>query len=252
MIKYLIHELDACKDTECRIVYLHSIGNARIITKYGVLHVLKKYAINSGKRESVAAMKAMRDCIALEFRSLATEVDGGGNVTISANYERQIVRLRQLLLRVVYDSSLETTSRLIAAELLATYIDKHGDITYELVQHLETFPSELATMIWKRAVQIVRSRTAVATGSRYTDWNLHSKILSGSSASFRYVMGGTGYANASYGVLLELIKGKLPKESSFKVDLSSGPLTQDVINVGLFARGLQSFAGERGGKSSIY
>lgn len=235
----MINELESCKDVECRTVYLHAIGNARIVTKFGVLHVLKKYALNSGKRESAAAMKAMRDCIEFEFNSLA---NGGINETMASTNERQLIRLRQLLIRIVYDSNLETTSRLIAAELLANYVDKHGDITYELVQHLETFPSELATMIWKRAVQSVRQRTP-KSGSKYTDWHMHSKILSGSSASFRYVMGGTGYANASYGVLLEMLKGKLPKESSFKIDVSAGPVKQDIFNVGLFARGLQSFAG---------
>ena len=80
--------------------------------------------------------------------------------------------------------------------------------------------------------------------SRAGDWQLHSTALSGSSASFKYVMGGTGYCNASYGVFLELLKGKLPKETNFNVDISSGAVVQDIINVGLFARGLQSFAGK--------
>jgi len=56
-------------------------------------------------------------------------------------------------------------------------------------------------------------------------------------------MGGTAHCNASYGVFLELLKGKLPKETNFNVELGSHQVVQDIVNVGLFARGLKSFAG---------
>ena len=239
--------MDSCKDSDCRVVYLHALGNTRILTKQGIMHVFKKYAtMSANKRESVAAMKALRDC--LEFMHIS-----GSSAELS---DKLIVRLRQMLIRIVYDSTLETTSRLIAAELLAKFIDQNGKIIFELVQNLETFPSELATMIWKRAVLNARSSKNKFTESssnldvstkspkQASDWHLHSKVLSGSSASFKYVMGGTGNANASYGVFLELLKAKLPKETSFNVELNNGDVVQDLINVGLFAKGLQSFAGK--------
>lgn len=235
-VKYLIQQLDGCKETDCRVVYLHALGNARILSKFGVVNVLKKWALSSGKRESVAAMKALRDTMDYIASAPAEE---------TAYSEKMKTRLRQLLLRVVYDATFETTSRLIAAELVAKYVDESGLIIGELVQHLDTFPPELATMIWKRAVG---SRPTARDG----DWQLQSKALSGSSASFKYVMGGTGHCNASYGVFLELLKGKLPKETNFNVEIGNGDLVQDVVNVGLFARGLQSFAGTFQGLLCIF
>ncbi len=51
--------------------------------------------------------------------------------------------------------------------------------------------------------------------------------------------------NASYQILMELLnKGKLLKESAFDVELSSpNGYSQHLLTVGMFARGLQSFAG---------
>ena len=224
--------MDVSKDTDARVAYLHALGNARILTKQGILHVFKKYAINSGKRESVEAMKALRDCIEYTFNSGSNDLS-----------DKLLTRLRQMFVRIVYDSTLETTTRIIAAELLANYIDNDGQITLKLIQNIETFPVEMATMIWKRTVANLRKHKNNL--SQLSNWNLHSKVLSGSSASFKYAMGGTSSCNASYGVFLELLKGKLPKETNFYVDIGSGSIVHDVINVGLFARGLQSFAGKK-------
>lgn len=224
--------MDVSKDTDARVAYLHALGNARILTKQGILHVFKKYATNSGKRESVEAMKALRDCIEYTFNSGSNDLS-----------DKLLTRLRQMFVRIVYDSTLETTTRIIAAELLANYIDNDGQITLKLIQNIETFPVEMATMIWKRTVTNLRKHKNNL--SQLSNWNLHSKVLSGSSASFKYAMGGTSSCNASYGVFLELLKGKLPKETNFYVDIGSGSIVHDVINVGLFARGLQSFAGKK-------
>lgn len=224
--------MDACKDQECRVIYLNAIGNARIISKHGIIGTLKRYALKSGKRESIAAMKAMKDCI--QFEALTNNL---------LSNEKLIIRLRQLLIRILYDSNLETTSRLIAAELLANYIDVNGHVTFELIQHLENFPTELALMIWKRAVVNVLNRNDSSI-QHSKNWHLQSKILTGESLSFTYLLGSNGYANASYGVILEVFKGRLPKETSFNVDISRNGMLQDIINIGLFARGLQSVAGE--------
>lgn len=187
-------------------------------------------------------MKALRDCIHYSL-----------GVAGERPSEKMNTRLRQLLLRILYDSSLETTSRLIAAELLTSYLDEDGRIALQLVRHLHSFPTELATIIWKRAIldssgglKSNGAGGALRSEPRATDWQMHSKSLSGSSASFKHVMGGTGSCNASYGVFLELLKGKLPKETNFNVEIGSdGGLLQEIVGVGLFAKGLQSFAGKQ-------
>lgn len=234
VIKYLLTELDQCKSSDCRVVYLHALGNARMISKHGVFMALRKQAIDSGKRESVAALKSMKLCLDEEFSSTDLE----SNIKFMS-------RLTNTLIRIVYDSSLDTTSRLIASELLSTHFDGDGEILLKLMQHLDRFPVELATMIWKRAVEAVHDKiVSNSTLARvYNDWNLHAKVLSGSSASFKYVMGGTRAANLSYGVDLEMLKGTLPKETLFKFDIDTEDSTQEVISVGMFAGGLSSLAG---------
>jgi len=101
--------------------------------------------------------------------------------------------------------------------------------------------NELATIIWNRAFS-----SAPTITSAHNNWHLHSTTLNGSSAAFRRVMGGTKSMNASYQILMELLnKGKLLKESAFDVELSSNGYSQHLLTVGMFARGLQSFAGKQ-------
>lgn len=51
--------------------------------------------------------------------------------------------------------------------------------------------------------------------------------------------------NASYQIVMEMLnKGRLLKESAFDVELSSpNGYLQHLLSVGMFARGVQSFAG---------
>lgn len=233
----MISELDHCKDTDCRIVYLLALGNARILSRYGAFQALRKHAIQTGAREQVAALKALRATLEREWPRKATD-------TKFAN------RVQHLLIRVLYDSSIESTARLIAAEILANIVDVDGQMIAKLVEHLHRFPAELATMIWKRAVTVVASRAKgvehLSRVKTYKDWSARAKVLNGSSDAFAYVMGETTDVEARYGVMLELLKGKLPKETAFNVQLApktADSVGQEVINVGLFARGLSSFAG---------
>ena len=119
VIKHLIQELDSCKETDCRVVLLHAIGNTGIL-KEGVYPAIKKYTL-SGKRESIAAMKALRECL-----------------QVSGTDDKLNSRLRHLLLRVVYDTEQDSTSRLIAAELISKYLNDEKT-TLELVKHLPSF-----------------------------------------------------------------------------------------------------------------
>ena len=103
----------------------------------------------------------------------------------------------------------------------------------------------MATMIWNRAIS-----SGPSISDAHLNWHLHSTTLNGSSAAFKRAMGGTQTATASYQVVMELLnKGKLLKESAFDVELSSpNGYNQHLLTVGMFARGLESFAGQ----SSLY
>lgn len=227
ILKHLTNELDSCEETECRVVLLHAIGNSGVV-KHGVYQSIKKYAL-SGKRESIAAMKALKECL-----------------EVSGSDDKLNIRLRHLLLRVVYDHERETTSRLIAAELISKYLNDEKT-TRELIKHLPSFGNnELATIIWNRALASNPTITYP-----HNNWFLHSTTFNGSSAAFKRTMGGTKTMNASYHMFMELLnKGKLLKESSFDVELSSPEgYSQHLLTVEIFARGLQSFAGDSDGSS---
>lgn len=63
-------------------------------------------------------------------------------------------------------------------------------------------------------------------------------------------LGGTNTMNATYGVAMELLSGKLLKESSFDFYLGDQKNQQHILSVGLFARGLSSFAGSSDGSEA--
>jgi hypothetical protein len=66
-------------------------------------------------------MKALRECL-----------------QVSETNDKLMTRLRHLLLRVVYDHEQETTSRLIAAELISKYLNDEKTAR-ELIKHLPSF-----------------------------------------------------------------------------------------------------------------
>lgn len=115
----MIHELDSCKESDCKIVLLHAIGNAGLI-RDGVYQTIKKYTLGE-KRESIAAMKALRECLS--------------NFDLE---DKAKPRVRTLLLRVLYDNDQDTSSRLIAAELISKYLNDEKT-TQELIKHLPSF-----------------------------------------------------------------------------------------------------------------
>lgn len=224
-MKHIIKEGEACQDDDCRVVALHAIGNAGSL-QHGVYQTLKKYTLSGKARESIAAMKALRECV-----QRSGQLD-----------EKSHKRLRHLLLRVVYDQGQDTTSRLIASEVITRHLgDKSA--AEELVRNLPNFGNnELATIIWTRALS-----DAGSTTSAHNNWHLHSTTFNGSSAAYKRIMGGTKTMNASYQIIMELLnKGKLLKESAFDVELSSPDgVSQHLLSVGMFARGLSSFAGNK-------
>lgn len=99
-------ELISCQEDECRIAMMHALGNTGDLKSS--IDILEKYALDpKGKRESIAAMKAIKECLEQESGNL--------NQTL-------ITRLRNLSLMIVYDNKHETTSRIIATEIIAKHL----------------------------------------------------------------------------------------------------------------------------------
>lgn len=98
-------ELSSCEEDECRIALMHALGNTGNLS--GSIDILETYALDTkGRRESIAAMKAIKECL---------EESDNLNQTL-------ITRLRNLSLMIVYDNKHETTSRIIATEIIAKHL----------------------------------------------------------------------------------------------------------------------------------
>lgn len=139
VIKTMTSELRACEDTECTVAVLHALGNAANLRF--TLNTLEKTALDFlNKREAIAAMKAIRD--SLESDVLRAQLDSS-----------HIIRLRALAVKVAFDGKQETTSRIIAAEIIAKYLnDEH--LAGHLVSALASFKNnEMATLMWKKALK---------------------------------------------------------------------------------------------------
>lgn len=224
----LLKELKSCDgdDTECRIVVLQAIGNVgRLSDKQ--FAALRDQVLNSSRRVSIAAMKVLRDLLQHQPKD-------------KPKSELFYLQLKKLLLRVVYDSSHETTTRVLASEIMVRFVP-NSLVSVELLHHLPSFNNtELATMIYSR-MQSLRPDTL----AKHNDnWYWQSCIVHGKSASFVKTLAKTDSLTASYGVNVELMNSvKVLKESSFDVFLDTQKRTQDLFSLGVFARGLSSFMG---------
>jgi len=110
VVQLIVKELKSCpqENVDCKLALLHSLGNSGNLIDS--LSVLEEYALDvKGKRESIAAMKAVRECL---------EDPSNQPLTNSS----LIQRLRILSLKIVYDSNHESTSRIIAAEIIAKHL----------------------------------------------------------------------------------------------------------------------------------
>lgn len=233
----LLKEMKYCpeSDTDCRIVILQAIGNVGLLGD-SEFDVIEEQAFSSGRRESISAMKILRDLLSHQPKS-------------KQNSQTFYDRLKALLMHIVYDNTKETTARVLAAELIVRFIP-NSLASEELLNHLPSFGNnELATMIYSR-MQSLMPADSVASKHR-DNWYWKSCIINGTSASFVRTMAKTESLNASYGVNVELLnKKKLLKESSFDVFLDTKERTQDLFSLGIFARGLSGFAGSDGDESS--
>lgn len=219
----LLKELSSCsaKDTDCRIVAMQAIGN---VGQLGVeqFQALRDQVLEFGRRESNTAMKILLDL--LHNRPKDKPLD----MTFETN-------LREFLRRLVYDDSQETTSRVLAAEIIVRFVPNSINID-EMLQNLPLFKNaELATMIYSR-IKSLRPESI----NKQHDWYWKSCIINGTSQSFVKTMARTDSLNATYGVNLELLNNvKVLRESSFDVLLDTKERTQDLFSLGIFARGFE-------------
>lgn len=225
-IKAMKSGLKECDgDSDCAVARIHALGNAACLEH--TINVLEKNALDiTLRRESVAAMKAIRDSIEIEMKHLGAKI---------------IQRLRLLVAKVAFESKQESTSRIIASEIITNYLDD-GHLSQHLVSSMKNFNNnEMTTMIWNRALKQANQGNSQA---ELNNWHMHSNFLNGSSAYFSRTMTGTESVNATYAVNIELMsKGKLLKESAFDFALGNENKTESIVSVGLFARGMSSFAG---------
>ncbi|RWS08553.1 hypothetical protein B4U79_03836 [Dinothrombium tinctorium] len=224
VLKHLISELRSCVDSDCRVSLLYAIGNAGNLKLS--LNTLEKYSLNlKEKRESVAAIRALKECL---------------NYNKSMD-NKLINKVKSIAAKVVFDAKHETTSRIIASEIIAHYLNDDILINSLLfdVANFDNF--EMTTMIWTKALKALRKEKPVTVNN----WLLHSTIFNGTSSSFKRAMGETKTMNVTYGITMELLnRGKLLKESSFDVEIQGHKSkSQHLLSVNLFARGLESFAG---------
>lgn len=229
--KLLLDELKACDhtDTDCRIVVLQAIGNVGNLSNDQFV-ALREQVLDSGRRESISAMKVLRDLL----QNLAKDKP------LSQEF---YTNLRDLLFRVVYDNTQETTARVLAAEMIVRFLPS-SLASEQLLLHLPSFGNnELATMIYSR----MQSLRPDSLAKHHENWYWKSCIINGTSTSFVRTMAKTNSLNASYGVNVELLdKGKVLKESSFDVFLDTKQRTQDLFSLGIFARGMSLFSGGGG------
>lgn len=226
----LIEELETCQSglegTDCRIVVLQAIGNLGILHQ-SQFEVLRDHVLYSGGRESISSMKVLRDLLQnCKGKHLSLSFFSG---------------LKELLIRIVYDKTHETTSRILAAEMIVRFLPD-SLASEQVLLHLPLFGNnELATMIYLRMSSL--NPQALRT-TQQENWYWYSSIINGTSASFIRTMAKTDSLNASYGVNVELLNnGKMLKESSFDLFLDTSDKIQDLFSLGIFARGLSSFAG---------
>lgn len=226
--KLLLEELKSChkSETDCRIVVLQAIGNVGHLGQ-NQFEAIREQVLISGRRESISAMRVLRDLLQNQAKDRPLSQDFYTN-------------LKDLMMRIVYDNSRETTARVLAAEIIVRFVPNSLAST-QLLHHLPSFGNtELATMIYSR-MQSLRPDTIE---KHHENWFWKSCIINGTSTSFVRTMAKTDSLNASYGVNVELLnKGKMPKESSFDVFLDTEKRTQDLFSLGIFTRGLSSLGG---------
>lgn len=246
LIKLIQKEIINNDDPESVASLLVALGNAANL-KHSY-DLIQPYAFDTKNgRESIFALRAIQD----SFKFLSAKCQRLIKITSLTKDESECIskligeslylRIKKEISQIVWDERHESTSRIIATEIIAEYF-QDDILVNSILRDVEKFGNfEMTTLMWNRAL---RERRSVE--NTHKNWLIHSKLFNGSSASFRKQLAGTSNMNAYYGISMELLtRGKLLKESSFDFDLHanrSKPL--HVVSVGLLARGLGSIAGD--------
>lgn len=250
-ITLIREQLEKCEDSDCTISLMIALGNAANL-RHGY-DILEKFAINvKNKRESIFALRAFQD--GLKFLSercrqqqskqleLSNEIQSDSYDCMMEILGKSLFdRMKAMIAQIIWEEKHDSTSRIIATEIVTLYLNDHTLVNslWKDVENFENF--EMTTLMYNRAL---RERRSTHNASN-ANWNIHSKLFNGSSASFKEHLLGTDTMNASYGITMELLtRGKLLKESSFDFEMhgkNSKPF--HVLTVGLLATGLGSIAG---------
>ena len=239
-------ELNSCTESDCQVALLHAFGSGANL-QLG-FNALEKFALNlKAKKESVTALKSIVAGLKFIYEK-CHQSDKDVHACIKTSLgEKLTYRLRKMAAQIIWEAKQETTSRILATEIVVTYLN--DDITtYSLLQDIQNFDNfEMTTMMWSKALK--NKKPVYDTTSVFNNWLVHSKTLNGTSAHFTNLLGGTRTMNVSYGLTLEMLKqNKLLKESSFDFEIKDeDSLPQHVLSVALLARGLGSFAGDDSG-----
>lgn len=237
----LSKELNYCQDsswsTDCRVVMLLAMGNVGYLDE-AQFQAIQVQILGDGRRESIAAIRTLKDLLSHRAKS---------NPFSDKFYKS----LNDLMLRVVYDNTKETTARVIASEIIARFLPNNLNVSEQLIRHLPAFRNrELATMIYSRTSSLTREQDP-RIESIGENWYWKSCITNGTSASFVRTLAKTEGLNASYAVNVELLdRKKLLKVSNFDVFLDTKERTQDLFSLEIFTRGLSNIplvGGSEGG-----
>lgn len=270
VVDYLVGEYAKCKSTDCREVLLVSLGNTGNLML--VLGELEKVAVQTKqRREQVAALKALKEGLEFNYKNnpvnhivntldaesgetkLARRLNHNGSGLHQLLYDR----IKVLLSSVVYNARAETTSRILASELIAKYFSDDQQLINSLIRDMRHFKNfELTTLMWIKMQHIWQQRQAAIEKEHQlkhlTNWVHAPNVLNGSSTLFMRPLGSSATMNATYGISMELLSaGKLLKETNFDIGLEGlRAAEQSVLGVSIFARGLGSFSGDDSGSDA--
>ena len=274
VVDYLVDEYAKCKDTDCREVLLVSLGNTGNLML--VIGELEKVALQTKqRREQVAALKALKECLEFNHKHnpvnhIVNTLDLSGAAESQSKLARRLNyngsglhqlaydRIKVLLSSVVYSARSETTSRILASELIAKYFSDDQQLINSLIRDMRHFKNfELTTLMWIKMQHIWQQRQLAIEKEHQlkhlTNWAHAPNVLNGSSTLFLRPLGSSSTMNATYGISMELLSaGKLLKETNFDIGLEGlRAAEQSVLGVSIFARGLSSFSGDDSGAADI-
>lgn len=276
VVQHLLSAFSSCKHIDCREAILVAIGNTGSLA-LPLSQLAQSATQQRSRREQVGALKAIKE--GLEFNSKHNPVvrllhQQLQHDTLRSDKDRKLLQqidffgsglslktyreVASLLVNVVHTTKAETTARILAGELIAKYFNGEPALLRRLLQEMRHFDNhELTTLLWAK---IRPSCTTARHGDLWLDnWRWAPDVLNGSSTIFKRTLGSSSNVNVTYGVTMELLsKGKLLRETSFDIGIQGedvnghhdqpckhgATITQQLLEVLIFARGLGSFSGD--------